>query len=833
MKNTTFIFLFCFSLALQLHSQTQKLDSLFNVLKTTRHDTTRYNAYLAIGDFFQRSNPDTAIYYHNLAEKKAEKIPGAEGALIKGVAIRSKGWDYYVKSDYTKAMELYNVALSIAEKYEHSKEKIISYKAQKLKAASLGNFGVVYKDQSDYARALENYFKALKICEEIGNKQGQAINLGNIGVVYLEQGNYAKALEYYFKALKIYEEIGNKQGKANNLGNIGTVYSDQGDYAKALEYYFQALKINEEIGNKNGQAANIGNIGVVYHIQGNYAKALEYYFKALKINEEIGNKKEQAANLGNIGIVYVEQSNYAKALEYYFKALKINEEIGNKQGQAANLANIGLVYSDQGNYAKSLENYFKALKICDEIGDKRIQTINLGNIGIVYKDQGNYAKALEYYFKAQKIDEEIGDKRSQAINLGNIGSLYLDQKKFKEAEKYLKQAEQMNRELGTIYYLKDACQNLSELYTQTGKSEKALYYYKEHIKYRDSVMSEENQKAAIQKEMQYQYEKQRTADSIAAAKQAEIHKAQIAQQQAEIKAKRNQQYALYGGLALVMIFAGFMYNRYKITQRQKDIIAKQKKLVEEKNKEITDSILYAKRIQQAILPSQDKWQTLLPNSFVLYLPKDIIAGDFYWMEETKDYIFLAAADSTGHGVPGAMVSVVCSGALTKAVKEEGIIDTCKILDRAREIVIERLSSDEQHLRDGMDVCLVRINKRDKNKIQFSGANRSLLIITPEKEVIELKGDKQPIGWYEEAYAFSQHEVTLSQSSIMYLSTDGFSDQFGGAKGKKMGSKQLVEVLKNMQEHSIITQGEQLSQFFSNWKGNQFQVDDVTLIGVKV
>ncbi|MEW6772863.1 MAG: tetratricopeptide repeat protein [Bacteroidota bacterium] len=690
-------------------------------------------------------------------------------------------------------MELYNTALSIAEKYEHSKEKTISYKAKKLKATVFGNIGIVYYNQGNYAKAMDYYFNALEINEQIENKQGQAANLGNIGIVYKEQSNDSKALEYYFKALKIDEYLGNKNGVARHLGNIGNVYLDHGNYAKALDYYFKALKINEEIGNKQGQAINLGNIGTVYNEQSDYAKALEYYFKALKINEELGNKNGVARHLGNIGTVCNEQGNYAKALEYYFKALKIYEEIGNKQNQA----------------------------------------VNLGNIGTVYNEQGKMPKALEYYFKALKINEEIGNKQGQAVNFGNIGSLYLAQKKFKEAEKYLKQSEQINRELRTIYYLKSVCKSLSELYAQTGKFEKALYYYKEHIKYRDSVMSEENQKAAIQKEMQYQYEKQRTADSIAAAKQAEIHKAQIAQQQAEIKAKRNQQYALYGGLALVMIFAGFMYNRYKITQRQKDIIAKQKKLVEEKNKEITDSILYAKRIQQAILPSKDKWQTLLPNSFVLYLPKDIIAGDFYWFEETKDYIFLAAADSTGHGVPGAMVSVVCSGALTKAVKEECIVDTGKILDRAREIVIERLSSDEQHLRDGMDVCLVRIDKRDKNKIQFSGANRPLLTITPEKEVMEIKGDKQPVSWYEEAYAFSQHKINLTQGSVMYLSTDGFSDQFGGAKGKKMGSKQLVEVLKNMQEHSIITQGEQLSQFFSNWKGEQFQVDDVTLIGVGV
>ncbi|GIV27215.1 MAG: hypothetical protein KatS3mg027_1029 [Bacteroidia bacterium] len=769
-----------------------KLDSLLTALKKwegksgTEADTNVYNCYYKIGVQFQESDPDTAIYLLNRSIERAKKL---NDKIREAESVRQQGWCYYVKGDYEEALKKYEESMQTLPEQVEGKDRI---RKQKVYAANLGNIGVVYDDQGNYSRALEYYFRALKICEEIGNKQRQASCLGNIGGVYHEQGNYSKALEYYFKASKINEEIGNKQRQANNLGNIGGVYHEQGNYSKALEYYFKALKINEEIGNKRSQANNLGNIGGVYHDQGNYSKALEYYFKALKINEEIGNKKGQANNLGNIGGVYHEQGNYSKALEYYFKALKINEEIGNKRSQAN----------------------------------------NLGNIGGVYHDQGNYSKALEYYFKALKINEEIGNKKGQAINLGNIGALYIQQKKYKEAKPYLKQAILIGEELHIIYHLEGFYNSLSDLYIQTGRYKEALEAYKKHVMHKDSVNSEQNRKALATKEIQYLFEKKQ-------AEEQAKHEQEILKREAK---EKQQQLYLYlaGSISLaILIILGIVFKSLQSTKRQKKIIeqardeiAVQKKIVEEKNKDILDSINYAKCIQEAILPHPNKWKQLLPESFILYLPKDIVAGDFYWLEETDQYIYVAACDCTGHGVPGAMVSVVCSNALTRAVLEEKLIETNQILDRVREIVIEKLSGSDEKIRDGMDVCLVRINKQNRKQIQYSGANRPLYI-AENNTLNEIKADKQPIGKYEEAMPFTAQQIELSENIVLYLTTDGYADQFGGEKGKKIGTKQFKELLSSLVNKAIEEQKKTLEAFYIQWRGEGYQTDDVTMLGLRV
>jgi serine phosphatase RsbU (regulator of sigma subunit) len=299
-------------------------------------------------------------------------------------------------------------------------------------------------------------------------------------------------------------------------------------------------------------------------------------------------------------------------------------------------------------------------------------------------------------------------------------------------------------------------------------------------------------------------------------------------------------------LILILAFLGVTFYSLQVTKKQKRIIEeakdeivrqkeeveKQKQLVEEKNKEITDSILYARRIQDAILPDEDLWKKLLSDSFVLYLPKDIVAGDFYWLVETDDYIFVAAADCTGHGVPGAMVSVTCSHALNITVLEEKITNTNEILNRTREIVIKQLQSQQQgQLQDGMDVCLVRINKSNRLQIQYSGANRPLVIIN-NGELKEYPPDKQPIGYYEGATPFNAQDIEIAEGSYLYLFTDGYADQFGGEKNKKLGTKRWKEMLLELAKKPTEEQFEYLRDFFQKWKGGSFQTDDVTVIGIR-
>jgi len=275
-------------------------------------------------------------------------------------------------------------------------------------------------------------------------------------------------------------------------------------------------------------------------------------------------------------------------------------------------------------------------------------------------------------------------------------------------------------------------------------------------------------------------------------------------------------------------------NQKEKLAKQNELILKQKKLVEEKNREVLESITYAKRLQDAILPPIGLIQKYLPESFVLYKPKDIVAGDFYWMEAlTNEVVLIAAADCTGHGVPGAIVSVVCSNALNRVVKELGITEPGKILDKTRELVLETFEKSESNIQDGMDISLCSLDIKNK-RLQWSGAYNPLWVIAATKgATVELPADKQPIGKTDKPMPFTTHTMDLQKGDTLYLFTDGFADQFGGPKGKKLKYKPFQEILLAASHLPMNQQATHLETIFSNWKGNLDQVDDVLVIGIRI
>jgi serine phosphatase RsbU (regulator of sigma subunit) len=251
--------------------------------------------------------------------------------------------------------------------------------------------------------------------------------------------------------------------------------------------------------------------------------------------------------------------------------------------------------------------------------------------------------------------------------------------------------------------------------------------------------------------------------------------------------------------------------------------------IEEKNKEITDSINYAKRIQDAIFPSFDFIKKNIPNSFIYYQPKDIVAGDFYWAEKIGDIFLIAAADCTGHGVPGALVSVVCCNALNRSVNEFKLTDPGLILDKTRELVIESFSKNGENINDGMDISLVSIMG---NKIKWAGANNPLWYFQ-DNELKELKANKQSIGKTDQSKPFTTHILDLNSNDSLYLFTDGLADQFGGIKGKKFKYKQIEELLISSNKLELSNQYQILNSALMNWKGNLEQVDDICVIGIRL
>jgi serine phosphatase RsbU (regulator of sigma subunit) len=286
-----------------------------------------------------------------------------------------------------------------------------------------------------------------------------------------------------------------------------------------------------------------------------------------------------------------------------------------------------------------------------------------------------------------------------------------------------------------------------------------------------------------------------------------------------------------GIFALVVCLAIAIYGRYRIKKSMASKLEIKNSIIEEKNRDITDSITYAKHLQEAILPPINRIGEHFIDSFILYKPKDIVAGDFYWFETLEDWTFIAAADCTGHGVPGAMVSVVCSNALNRAVKEFGLRDTGKILDKTRELVIETFAKSSNKIADGMDISLLGINK-STSVITWSGANNPLWYIE-NNGFKEIKANKQSIGKTDNPTSFTTHSVKHIPGTLFYLFTDGYADQFGGSNGKKFKYKQLEGYILANSEKPLVRMHKILSDKFEEWKGDLQQIDDVTIIGIKV
>lgn len=361
---------------------------------------------------------------------------------------------------------------------------------------------------------------------------------------------------------------------------------------------------------------------------------------------------------------------------------------------------------------------------------------------------------------------------------------------------------------------------------EKGDLSDAYKYYKLYISYNDSLINESNTKEQTQYEMQFRFDQQKAEDLLRQEKRDLI----------ETQDRQKQIYLLWGliiFIVLILFFAWFLNSRRKIEKAQKHLIENQKLLVEEKNKEILDSITYAKRIQTAILPTKKLVKEYFEKSFIFYKPKDIVAGDFYWVEPLKDEIIFAVADCTGHGVPGALVSVVCHNAMNRSVREFGLQNPGEILNKTRELIVNEFQKSDENVNDGMDLSLCCLNLSTR-VLKWSGANLPLWIVkNNDRQLLEFKPSKQPIGQYANYIPFETTTVQLEKDDTIYLFSDGYADQFGGEFGKKMKSRRMKELILSIQEESLENQSLHLELFFKNWQGNLDQLDDVCIIGIQV
>ncbi len=796
---------------LNLRSQNATFDSLENLLQKNKiKNKNRVILLNKIANKLFRIDKKKLLKYVKEAEEISKKIDFQEGEAESFYIL---GKYNYFTSNYDKAIEYYKKSIEL--------NKILENKTRI--SACFNNIGIIFNNKGDYERAIEFYKKSLNIDKEIGDEKGVSMSFNNIGLIYWRHSNYKKALKYYQKSLKIREKLKDKNGISRCLNNIGLIYNSQKNHEKALECFEKSLKMKDKINDKDGYALCLNNIALIYQTQKKYKKALEYYKKSLKINEEINNKKGIAMCFNNIALSYYDKEENEKSMEYHYKSLRIKEKLDDKNGISTSYFNIGVIYCDKNNYKKSLNFILKSLKISKELGHLDEQRKIHRYLANIYSKIKNYKKAFENY----KVFKNLNDSIFNEKNVKEMTGLEYKYKHEKEKEIIKIEQEKKN----TIYSKEIKHQKTVRNFFIIGmiltiimvllifysflekrKANRILFEQKKKITEMNTELNQTNE------------ELNTTLETIKEQKE------KITENNEELNQMNEE---------LNTTLETINEQKEKIEESNYELNAtlltvnKQKEKIEESHKQIRNSINYASRIQNAIMPNLDLFEDNFLDYFIMFKPRDVVSGDFYWAKKINEFFIFVAADCTGHGVPGAFVSMLGISLLNEIVMKEKIIKPNEVLDLLRDEIKNSFKTKGKKIgtKDGMDLAMCVINTKT-NELQFSGANNPLYLIR-NKELIEFKGDKQPIGAYRKEKKFTNQIIKFKKNDLFYVFSDGYIDQFGGEKGRKFMKKKFKKLILKIQNKNMKEQRQILNEVFENWKGDLKQIDDTLVIGVKI
>jgi serine phosphatase RsbU (regulator of sigma subunit) len=600
-------------------------------------------------------------------------------------------------------------------------------------------------------------------------------------------------------------------------------------------YYARIGIVYGNTHNFKPQLASAYNIAAnCFYFKGLYAEAIKNYLEALKIHETLNNKKGIANCYNNIGNTYLRQSYHKEALEYQQKALAIRMELGDEENLAVSYNNIANIYHSQKKYQEALKNHFASFNQKIKLGDTAAMVLSLNNIGSVYTDIDLYDSAIFYHQKAlaynRLADNNAEDEEIAYVNLCRT---YYKLKTYKTAEEYGLKALQLASEIGDAETKLEANDLLSKIYAETKNYEKAFSYYQQYVWFRDSLFNEENTAKLLAEKYQYDYGKKLEEERLNQARKDAVT-------QTEQK-KQNQILILLSSiLVLVIFFAVFIYRNFLKNKEinQKNIL--QNTIISEKQKEIIDSINYAKRIQDAVLPDEEDFVKVFDDAFVYNNPKDIVSGDLYWYAELSTTAVdpvqlkvLALADCTGHGVPGGFMSLLAIQLLNHSVKNPDINSPAELLNYMNARITQDLNKNNKgKINDGLDIAFCAIDYK-KNIVYYSGAYRPLWIMSGN-EIQEIAPTRASIGGFtDESQVFENHSLQLNKGDRLYLFSDGITDQFGSGADKKFSKKRLKEFLLQTAALDMQKQGALFAETMKKWQGNSEQTDDMLMLGVKL
>lgn len=782
------LFMLC---AVSASAQNVRIDSMRAELETVTDDSVLQGLYYELSVALARINPEEARSFGLTAAEVAEQLRNK--SLI-GKSYRNAANLYSQKPDYDSAFYYYDKSTAILEQSTDRKSLGLTH----------SNRGSVLRSIGEYGEARIYYTKYLRIAEELADSAEIASSMGRLGLLAYYEGDFTSAIEYYVNAADVQERLGDSTELAYTYSNYAQAKAGLGDQRESIVLYRSALQLFGKDVSKRVKGSIFNNIGSMYEELDIQDSALHYFYMADTAFVEANIENFRGATLSNIGKILGKQGRFEEAEKSYLQSIKIRTAFKDRDGLVGSYMGIAEIYSKTGKHGKALTNAKKAVKIAEDINSLGRSYNANTRLYNVYKAKGDFKRAFEQLNAVGALQDSVfGQEKMKAIS--ELEKRYQSDKKAREIEllekeNALQKAKLKEADAMVMQKEAEALESSAEFRMILIVSGLVLILFV-LIVIGARTKKRANNKLIKQKE---EIEKQNS----------ELTKvnSEINAQNAEIE-KRNTELS--------------SINKVLDNQRLE---------LEIRNKEITDSIHYAKRLQTAILPPNSLVEKLLPDAFVLYLPKDIVSGDFYWIEQKDGRTYFAAVDCTGHGVPGALVSMVGHNGLHRAVHEFGMITPAEILDKLNELVLEALyENSEQEINDGMDIALCMIEP-NSNQLQFAGAYNPLYILPPagsDAELVEIKGDKQPIGPSPHRKPFTNHVISVEPGSSVYVFSDGYYDQFGGVKGKKLKSGGFKKLLISLHEANMRTQNEQLGSAFIEWRGDNEQIDDVCVIGVRV
>lgn len=668
-----------------------------------------------------------------------------------------------------------------------------------------------------------------------------------LGDYYYLIDDFDNTEQYFLKAYRIFQKRENSLGALKSASSLANIYFFRDRYKTALNFAESGLDLAYEVNDKAIQSNLLALICDIYTYMERYNLAIQHCVQSLKIKEEIGIKKGKEITLNTIGLIYQELGTYEKAKEYLFDALILAKENGEPYNIATTHSNIGNYYLATGDVESALKSFQNAMKIDSASQDKTGLAYSFFDIGKVYLSKKEKEKALLNLRKAKVLAKEQNMPELLARIGIEIGEIFIANSEYQNAIQELKNSVTIAQKINSSGILKNTYQKLSKLYDKMDDKNNALIYMKLFMLESERKYKEENIRSIAEIETLYNIEKKE--------KEIDLLKRDNAINELQAEKRRFYIITLSIGLFLLVILIIILYNRNKLKNRankalnrqniaiqeqkeeietQKEELAETSRKLSDKNQQITDSITYAKQIQDSLLPQLPIIKEVLPESFIFFRPRDIVSGDFYWFTQIENKIAIALVDCTGHGVPGAFMTVLANSLLNQIVIETGITSPDLIVSLLDQKIQQNLHQQqlENANTDGLDIGLVLIDPKNK-KLEYSGAKIPLYIYQNNKLEI-IKSDRNSVGSTQQSEkSFTKQEVSYKEGAMIYMSSDGFQDQFGGQENKKYMKSKFRKLLTSMAPKPISDQQNMIEEEFIKWRANNPQTDDILVISFKL